>query len=118
MPISATIDHDKRFVTVQASGHIVLQDVFDYFDRLVTEGAMPYAKLVDARAAEPALSDDDVLMIKARISAYAVYDPRGPIAVVVSEETRDLVRRLLNIDAARPAMLFTSSLAARRWLQG
>ena len=42
---------------------------------------MPYPKLFDAREAEPELSDDDMIL-GARVSAYAVMEPRGPVAAV------------------------------------
>ena len=80
MPVRFTIDHDKRYVTVRATGVVLLDEVLDYFDALVTQNAMPYRKLFDAREAQPQLSDDDVMVLGARVSAYAAYDPRGPVA--------------------------------------
>ena len=71
MPVRFTIDHDKRYVTVRATGVVLLDEVLDYFDALVTQNAMPYRKLFDAREAQPQLSDDDVMVLGARVSAYA-----------------------------------------------
>jgi len=77
-----TIDHTSRFVDVMGSGDMTIDDVTDYFDALVTDGGMPYRKLIDLRGVSPKLTDDDIMMLGARVSAYAHMEPRGPIAVV------------------------------------
>ncbi len=118
MPIHCTIDHDKRFVSVTAEGPVVLQDVLDYFDRVVIESAASYPKLFDATKAEPRFSDEDVMVLGARVSAYAAFEPRGPLALVGgSEETMNLLRRFMNLgQAKREAMLFRHVKDARNWL--
>ncbi len=118
MPIRCTIDHDQRHVLAEAEGVVVLQDILDYFDRLVVEGAMPYPKLFDATAAQPELSDHDVMVLGARVSAYAAYAPRGPLAIVAgTEKVQDVVRRFMNVGRGeRRAMTFGNVKAAREWL--
>ena len=75
LAVDYRIDHEKGFVTVRAHGPIVLQELLDYFDALVVQNAMGYPKLFDAREAIPRLSDDDVMELGARVSAYAAFDP-------------------------------------------
>lgn len=113
------IDHARRFVDVKGSGDMVLQDVTDYFDALVTEGGLPYRKLIDLRGVVPKMTDDDIMVLGARVSAYAHLEPRGPIAVVSTAPETDLfVRRFMNLGGARrPMRLFTSMDEARQWLQ-
>jgi hypothetical protein len=118
MPVRFTIDHDERYVTVRAEGIVVLDEILDYFDALVTQNAMPYRKLFDARDAEPRLSDDDVMVLGARVSAYAELEPRGPIAAIASPvAAADVLRRFMNLGGAARAMrLFHSIDEARKWL--
>lgn len=119
MAVHYNIDHARRFVDVRGSGDLVLQDLTDYFDALVTEGGMPYRKLIDLRGATPRFSDDDMMVLGARVSAYGQMEPRGPIAVVSPADEVDLlVRRFMNLGGAkRPIRLFTSIDEARKWLQ-
>jgi hypothetical protein len=119
MPFTFNIDHDKRFVDVSGSGDMVLQDIIEYFDALVTGGGMPYRKLIDLRGVTPNISDDDMMVLGARVSAYANLEPRGPIAVVSNASESDIfVRRFMNLGGAkRPMRLFTSIDAARHWLE-
>ena len=99
---------------------MVLQDVLGLFDALVTEGGMPYRKLIDLRGVEPRIDDDEMMVLGARVSAYSQMEPRGPIAVVSANPAADLfVRRFMNLGGAkRPMRLFTSVDEARQWLQG
>jgi hypothetical protein len=119
MPLQFTIDHANRFVDVKGSGEVALQDILDYFDALVTDGGMPYRKLLDFRDVAPKLSDEDVMVLGARVSAYAHLEPRGPIAIVSTNDESDLfIRRFMNLGGAkRPMRLFTSLDDARRWVQ-
>jgi len=118
MPVRFTIDHVELYVTVRAEGIVVLDEILDYFDALVTQNAMPYRKLFDARAAEPRLSDDDVMVLGARVSAYAELEPRGPIAAVAPPgEAANILHRFINLGGASRAMrLFHSIEEARGWL--
>ena len=120
MPVDFAFDHDNRLVVAIAHGRVVLQEILDYFDAVTINEAASYAKLFDAREAEPELSDDDVMVLGARVSAYAAYDPRGAVAAVaVTVEARDAVRRYMNFaGASRPMRLFVSIDDARQWLLG
>ena len=103
-----------------AHGRVVLQEILDYFDGVTINAAASYAKLFDAREMDPQLSDDDVMVLGARVSAYAAFDPRGAVAAVaVTGEARDAVRRYMNFAGAnRPMRLFTTVEDARAWLLG
>jgi hypothetical protein len=119
LPVDFEIDHTKRFVHVRAHGVVVLNEILDYFDALVVQDAMPYPKLFDARHAKPQLNDDDVMVLGARVSAYAAFEPRGPVAAVATEpESREILQRFMNLgDADRPMRLFASINEATAWLQ-
>jgi hypothetical protein len=118
LPVEFQIDHDNRFVTVRAHGVVVLQEILDYFDALVVQDAMAYPKLFDAREADPQLSDDEMMVLGARVSAYAAHDPRGPIAAVTTEKASVILQRFMNLGGAqRPMRLFTTVDEARAWLE-
>lgn len=119
MPVEYSIDHEAQLVTVTAHGKVVLEEILDYFDALVVQDAMTYPKLVDAREAVPALSDDDVMILGARVSAYVAFDPRGAVAAVATTPAATtILQRFMNLgDASRPMRLFTSVDAAVAWLQ-
>ena len=118
MAVEYRVDHEKGFVIVRAHGAVVLRELLDYFDALVVQNAMGYRKLFDAREAEPRLSDDDVMVLGARVSAYAAYDPRGPVAAVtMGKNASAIIQRFMNLGGAQRSMrLFGSIEEARRWL--
>jgi hypothetical protein len=119
MPLTVDIDHQRRFVTVTAAATVVLQDVLDYFERLIAENAMPYPKLFDARTCEPQFSDKDVRLVGAKMLVYAAYEPRGPLAMVAPPGAmQDLLRSFMSAagPSARPAMIFERVDDAHGWL--
>ena len=62
MPVQFTIDHARRFVDVRGIGVVVVQDIIGYFDALVTDGGMPYRKMIDLRGVTAQCSDDSLLV--------------------------------------------------------
>jgi hypothetical protein len=118
VPIKLSIDHDKRFVHAKTYDVVTIEDWEGYLDRVVVEGAMPYRKLYDNRDGTFVYVEADAMRVAARVSAYADFDPRGPVAVIaVSDTSVDLARRVLNLgNANRPAKIFHSEAAARKWL--
>jgi hypothetical protein len=107
-------------VTAAAEGPVTLRDIEDYFDAVVVADAQPYAKLFDGTGMVVQLSDDDVMAIGARMSAY-VRDqgqPGGPAAFVVTDSVaRDFIERYLNLmPSSRSAKIVETVDEARRWL--
>ena len=118
MPLQVSIDHEQRFVHVAVSGVVKLPEVLDYYHRLVVEEAMRYPKLFDATRGEVELSADDLMELAAWVSAYATFDPRGPVAIVAVSDANTAVMRLYVTlsRSTRPVKLFTSVVKARGWL--
>jgi hypothetical protein len=118
VPLDIDIDHGRRLVHTKADGTIVLQEILDYFDKVVIEDGLPYAKLFDASQAEFSLSDDDMMALGARVSAYAAMEPRGPIALIVGSDQANLLgQRFANLGGAkRPLRIFRDAEEGRRWL--
>lgn len=119
MAVEYSIDHNKKVVTARAHGPVVLKEILNFLDALVVQDAMGYPKLFDAREAIPQLSDDDIMVLGARTSAYAIYDPRGPVAAVATTAAASaILQRYMNLGGAdRPMRLFTSVDQAWAWLR-
>ena len=118
MPLRFAIDHAQRLVHVQTEGTVHLTEILDYLDAVAVKEAMPYAKLFDASGGDFILSDADMMVLGARVSAYAEMEPRGPVALFVgSEEANALARRFANLGGAkRPAKVFRDAREALAWL--
>jgi hypothetical protein len=83
----------------------------------VAQDAMGYPKLIDTQEAVHHFSDDDIMTMGARAQAYAVYDPRGPIAIAATDLVSiEHMRRFINLAVGdRPIRLFVVE-EARAWL--
>lgn len=118
MPIRYTIDHENRFVHAWVEGTIGLRDIEDFLDAIVVQDALPYRKLFDARNADGTYTDDDVMALAARASAYANMARRGPLAIVPRKNgPPDAAARFINLGKHEaPAKIFKSADEARKWL--
>jgi hypothetical protein len=119
MPLHWNIDHSNQFVhIVVGDGPLTLKDVEEHFDAIALANAMGYAKLFDATRFQPAYSDDDVLVMGARLSAYTATLESGPLAVFGTDPALEVAfRRFINISPSqRPAGLFRTEAGARAWL--
>jgi hypothetical protein len=118
MPITWTISEADRLVTAHAQGDVTLQDIEALLDDIVVKDALGYRKLFDGREAIGKYDDKDVLMLGARISAYATMNLTGAVALVVSTQPQhDAALRFANIgQAKRPIRVFYSVEEARAWL--
>lgn len=119
MPLTFQIDHQERFVTLKTDGRVGLKDVEEYLDALMVQNAMSYPKLIDATDVDYVFSDDDLMVLGARVSAYAATDPRGPLCfVAVTQDAIDHLRRFMNLGGAkRPAKIVSTVGEARQWLR-
>ena len=119
MPIAWKILADERMVEARADGPVTLQDIIDYLDAIIIAGAQAYAKLFDAGAMQLKLSDDEMMELGARMSAYSsAFAAAGPLAFVASTlATEGFAKRFLNVSSVRrPARLFRTVEQAKAWL--
>jgi hypothetical protein len=118
MPITWTISQADRLVSARAQGTVTLQDIEALLDDVVVKDALGYRKLFDGREAVGKYDDKDVLLLGARISAYASLDLTGAAAIVVTTQPQvDAALRFANIaKAKRPVRVFKSVEEARAWL--
>jgi hypothetical protein len=119
VPIAWKILDAERMVVARADGLVTLQDIADYLDAVVVADAQPYAKLFDAGTMELKLSDEDVMLLGARMSAYSgAYAEAGPLAFVAGTlAVEGFAKRFLNVSSVRrPAKLFRTVEQAKAWL--
>jgi len=124
VPITWTIDHEQRVLTAVCEGDVTLRDIEGYLDAVVVAGSMPYRKLFDGTRGESAMTDEEMMLLGARIRAYHGKDDMGApgamgalAIVVVSDHTHGLARLFGALAAAdRPIKIFRDVRAARRWL--
>ena len=119
MPLTWEIFHDRKLVHIVAKGRVTLPEMEAHFDALAAADVLQYGKLFDASEADPIYTDQDVLAMGARLSAYTATLKSGPLAVIgLSEKARSAFRRFVNISPAkRPARLFKTEAEARAWLK-
>ena len=118
MPITWTISEPDRLVSARAHGSVTLQDIEALLDDVVVKDALSYRKLFDGRESVGKYDDKDVLLLGARIQAYATLNLTGAAAIVVANRDQfDVALRFANIaKAKRPIRAFYSIEEARAWL--
>ena len=119
MPLKWQIFHEQKLVHIVAEGRVTLPEMEEHFDALAVADVLQYGKLFDATKADPIYTDQDVLAMGARLSAYTATLKSGPLAVIgLDEKARSAFRRFVNISPAkRPARLFKDEAEARAWLK-
>ena len=118
MSIHWTISKPNTLVVAVCKGTLTRQDIEGYLDAVVIADSLAYRKIFDVTQAEPALSDDDMMALGARIRAYATLGTMGPLAIVASTpqsfERAHLFAALT--DTERPIRIFHELREARQWL--
>lgn len=118
MPIHWTISHPSKLVVAVCKGPLTRRDIEDYLDAVVVVDGLSYRKIFDMTQAGPAIPDDDMMALGARIRAYATMGKIGPLAIVattdISYERAHLFAALA--DARRPLKIFRELHQARAWL--
>ena len=119
MPLHWTIDSREQLVTAVADGGVRRDEMDAYLDAIAGAGAGNYRKLFDGRLSVAKYNDHDLMMLGARMSAYASnLEPRGAAAFIVPDEAAsDLAKRFINLAKVKhPVGIFLSEDKARKWL--
>jgi hypothetical protein len=119
MPLRWEIFHDQKLVHIRAEGRVTLPEMEEHFDALAVADVLQYGKLFDVTRADLIYTEEDVLAMGARLSAYTATLKSGPLAVIgLNDTARSAFRRFVNISPARrPARLFKTEEQARAWLR-
>ncbi|HZP98946.1 MAG TPA: hypothetical protein VFB13_05365 [Reyranella sp.] len=120
MPVNWTISHPTRLVLAVARDSVGLVDMQEYLDAVVVDGAMPYRKIFDLTHGTLDLDDKEMMILGARIRAYARTSKMGPLAIVASSPAAyERARMYMTLAGAdRPMQLFSELHLARKWLDG
>jgi len=119
MPLYWRIDSGERLFLAVAVGNVDFEDVDRMLDAVVVSGAVAYRKLFDGLLGETRMTQSELLTLGVRMRAmHAVTAQLGPLAVVVPNDKRLPLMRLLGILAAadRPLRLFDDLDSAHKWL--
>jgi len=120
LPITWKISANERLVLARAEGPVTLKDIENYLDAIVMSDAQPYAKLFDAGTMVLQLSDDELMLLGARMSAYGSAFAAGPLAFVTTMlAVEGFAKRFLNVAGSvqRPSKLCKTVDEAKAWLQ-
>jgi hypothetical protein len=118
MPIDVKIDRARRWVEAVAEGELSLEDMEEFLDAVIVADALPYRKLFDGRASYGKYTDEEVMRLAARLSAYASLGRRGAVALVTPVQHYELAARVLNLNRGdQPSRIFLDPEEARRWLE-
>ena len=118
MPVQWTVSHPARLVIAVAKGDLHRHDIETYLDDVARANALAYRKIFDMTEAAPQLSDDDMMLLGARIRAYLALGPLGPLAIVAASDKSFRQARMFVAlaEAERPVKIFRELHLARRWL--
>ena len=122
MPVTWSIDHDKKFVTAVAHGTLTALDVRNYLHQVAAVGGMPYRKLFDTSVADSQLTLNDLQALGGSIREFALQGlgPIGPLAIVApAGDSRMQAAWFADAAASpRPIRIFAQREEAARWLAG
>ena len=120
MPVNWTISHADRLIVVVAEGTVTLQEIEQYLDGVITSNTLAYRKIFDVTQTLVHPTDQDMMLLAARIRAYPAFGRFGALAIVASSERSRWMARLYTELAAvdRPIRIFRNREAARKWLDG
>src|SRR5438034_1288959 len=98
MPYAKLVDCTNMVTQASAEGPVTLKDIENYLDAIVMSDAQPYAKLFDAGTMVLQLSDDELMLLGARMSAYGSAFAAGPLAfVATTPAVEGFAKRFLNV---------------------
>lgn len=119
MPVRFQISHPERTVVGVAQGIVTLKDVLAFARELETRQALGYRKIIDVMSGKAMISEIDLAAYGERLHELPPEKrPYGPIALVTSEENSALAQLFAKLTGQeRPAQVFRSIHAARKWLQ-
>lgn len=119
MPITCSIDYDRRYMEATATGPIGWEEILSHLLDERLKGGLSYPELIDACAATPTWSSAQAREIVALLTSYNRESALGPTAVVVSSDLAFGMIRMLEIllDDVCIVKPFYHYDDAKQWLQ-
>lgn len=120
MALDWSIDHGRRRVVATLQRTTTEEELYRFLGEVIAEGAMPYGKIFDARAATRWITPSRIGPIAATARLYdrMGLGTVGPLAVVVADEAANArAQEFARLsDAARAVRIFTDPEQAEAWL--
>ena len=103
----------------ETEGEVTLKDLEGYFDAVTEARAVHYRKIFDSTNGTSVLSDDDVKILKARMTSFVEQGRVGPFAIVAGSQRNDRLTKICQTVASadRPMRVFRDIHSARLWLE-
>jgi hypothetical protein len=118
VPLTWTIDSDRRFMHAIATGEVTRPEAEAFLDAIVAHRAFGYRKLFDAGQADTRMGPDDLLALGMRMRSMHFEGTMGPLVMVIPPDKGDSLDRMVGMIAAadRPMRVFRDARKARRWI--
>jgi hypothetical protein len=118
MPITSTIDHERREVETVASGHVSFAEMEEHLSKLRDAGALSYRELFDGRAGQVEFAAADTPRIVELMRKLATEGPVGAKAVIAPVGYTFGVSRMIEMLAEEfcEIKIFRDEDEARAWV--
>lgn len=119
MAVTKKIEHAKKTVYVTAEGDVTFRDIRNHLFKERHGNGRPYAECIDARAASPAFSSNEIRAIVSLLRVFARKQVLGPTAVVVNSERGFGVMQMFEklVDDICEIRAFREPEGAQQWLE-
>jgi hypothetical protein len=118
MPVSYSIDHDKKRIYTRATGSISYIDLREHMRSEFGRAAAAYPEVFDCTGATADLDADDMRMLVKERSQIAQVQDAAPVAIVAPTDLfYDLFQIFNSLTASiRPMAVFRETVEAENWL--
>jgi len=117
VPVQVTMSAIDRMIVVVASGNLTLEDLVELRQELTKADRLSYRKIVELTAVTSSLDEKALAGFATFLMRDTGTTPCGPLAIVTTAADADLAHMFTHLTASkRPADVFRTIHAARRWL--
>ena len=118
MPVVWNVFHSTREVVISVTGSVLLKEMEECVDGILTPATRSYRKLVNLVEGRLALAREDIAALAEYVRERRGPGPMGAVAIAVgSDESEQQFRLFDSLSVAdRPLEIFRELQAARVWL--
>jgi hypothetical protein len=118
MPISYTIDHEKKRIFTRATGIVTFEELLAHMRAESGQSAASYPEIFDCTEATTNINSSDVRVLVEHRKRIAEAQEPGPVAIVATNDLFFGMFRVFDMltDDVRPIRVFRSPEQAGQWL--
>jgi hypothetical protein len=118
MPISYTIDHEKKRIYTRATGVVTFDELLAHMRAESGQPAASYSEIFDCTDATTNINSADVRVLVDHRKRIAEVQEPGPVAIVATNDLFFGMFRVFDMltDEVRPIRVFRSVDQAGEWL--